>query len=803
MKSNTTIRYLFFISIVIAFSSCSVLPFLKQTQVAKNPTGEFYTTLNNFDLDDGYPSRRTWWVAYSDRINNTTTLGQQNEIPHKKLSFLEPMYITKMKGDYVKVVQYIPDLDLSAKRGRVDKKTLKSLGWIKKDKLLLWTTALKDRNSGFFAKAITCVASSNVIKNSTQFINTNDSLILFTTPRLTTKSAQSIPLGTVVYIYKQSDDRKSCLIGNTERTTPENVKQVLLGWVSADVLSIWGTRAGFTMAADSLKKIENNNIGLYATASQALSADSPPLLAVEKMETRNAFENIFPIQNKNIRKDSILKTSYLENILDYSKNKVLNVLGNPIYYPEYKNIIRNGQKLNIVFVIDGGNSNQVYFPSIKAILQDLQVYFDTTTLFKSHHFGAVVYKQAYCNNSVDDLSNTLPLTGDYNDIVNFIDQKKKELNCEDEMLYQPLYKGITDACNLLEPVKDETNIIVLIGTTGNYSINDYNLSNAIASITKVKARLMLFQSISKASNAYNDFVLEAEKAVINSARNLGELKKEKMVEINDIITNASYNLIAGDSGVYFLDYPNKSMIQGFVLFPKKGEAMQPRALKQNFETLLEQIVADNKKINSTLRSYFRSIGIKTTFIKEPFSNYFDSVPTLLPDNFSKSFINEQNGFFIPAYIQGKVFYTAAQIPEYGIFLSEDEYDRVIQQFYSIYQSTIATEVFRRRRAYRRYRSIVKSFMKENKITSKTPITQMTAAETLYLLTGYVSADSLSNNITISSFKKDPKLSEKTLLTFYYRFKTAADILVENKNSPQTKIYFGDKAFYWANKKLMP
>jgi hypothetical protein len=789
--------------VIMLTSSCSMLSLVRKSRIAKSPSGTFYTSLNDFDMRDGYPRQKTWWVVYSDRDNNTTNVGRKNEIPQKKLPFLEPMYITKIKDDYVKVVRYMPDMDLSAKRGRVDKRTLKSLGWIKKDKLLLWSNALKDINSGFFAKAITCVSGASLINNSEKFLATNYSLSIFTTPDLTIKSTQTVPLGTPVYIYKQSDDKKSFLIGHTEKTTPENIKQTLLGWISADALSLWGTRSGFTIAIDSLKKI-NNKTGLYATELEAVKADSTPLLRIEDMETRTTFENIYPIQNTNIIEDSIIETSCLENILDYSKNKVLNVLGNPIYYPQYKNIIRNGQRINIVFVIDASSNNHLYFPSIKAILQDLQFYFDTATLFKSHHFGAVVYKQTNCNNN-NNIPNAFSLTSNYNEIVRFIDNKEKQLNCEDETIYQPVYKGITEACKLLEPVKDETNIIVLIGTAGNNNeaFNSYNLNEVITDITKVKARLMLFQSISKASDAYNDFVLEAQKTVTSSARNLGELKKEKMVEINDIITNVNYNLITADSGVYFLDYPNRSMTQGFVLFPKKGEAMQPRLLKQNFETLLQQIISDNAKINNALQSYFRSIGIKTTSIKKSFSNYFDSVPNPLPDNFSKSFIDEQKGFFIPAYIQAQPFSPSAQIPEYGILLSDEEYDKMIQQFYSIYQSTVATEIFRRRRAYRRYKRIIKKFTKANQINNAIPIDKMTAAETLYLLSGYISTDSLLTNISISSLKNNHDISKETLLNFYYNFKYAADMLLENKNKIQTKLYFGDTPFYWVDKNLMP
>ncbi|XZF16261.1 type VI secretion system protein TssR domain-containing protein [Chitinophagaceae bacterium MMS25-I14] len=779
---------------VLGISGCAVLPAGKKTTILHTPRKTDYITLPGYELQNGYPLKKGWWIAYSDRDDNYTSVAPGNDMPRKKLAYLDPVFITRQKGNYLKAVQFLPDADPSATKGKIEKKTAKSLGWIRKEKLLLWSSGLTEKHTGFFAKAIICIAGPEIPRHADKFLN-NDSLVLFSTPALSTKNNYSLAPGTIVYLYKQSEDRKSYLVSVADCSTPENIRQNVSGWISSDALSIWGCKSACTIPPGTPEPYPLQN-GYEASATL-----TPAILPTDRYN-RTTLENIFPIQGRPSKNDTLLQLNYMNNILDYSKNKVYNVLGNPIYYQEYKKIISDGQKANVVFVLDAGSNNRLYFPSVTSVIQDLQMYFDTSALFRAYNFGAVIYKQSKCDQ--DTLPDIMPLTSNYNDIVHFIGAKQQLAACEDASSYQPLYKGLRDACGLLQPVSNETNIIILIGTTGTLSDEGHSSVNSIiGSISRAHAKLMFFQSVSKPSDAYNDFVLSAEKTVIGSAQSLSEAKKQKIVDLNDIIPDPGYNLVTGDSGVYSLNFPTQSMSQGFVLFPKKGSVMQPGMLKKYFDTLLHQVVYDNQHINTSLRTYFRNIGAKTTSVKPGYISSLDSFATSLPLPFMRAFANEQNIFLTPAHMTAAPFTSAQQLPIYGILLSESEYEQQIQQFNNIYSLTAASEKFRRRKAYKKYKQFVRLYARNNHLRTGIHPKYMTTGQALHLYSGYITTDSFSNNIILRDLKKKKKISRKDALDFYNRFKYAADAMQEQKNTPGVRVPSGNNIYYWFDEKHMP
>lgn len=771
-------------------SGCALLPVSKKMCIQRTPQTHTCIKLCDYDLKAGFPEKKILWVAYSDRNNNATTISCENEMPLKKLGFMEPVFILKEKKRFVKIAAYNTETDLAAKSNRFDKKTIKVWGWIKKDRLLLWSVAMKDRTTNYFAKGISCIANGNIVNNTSRFLS-GDSLALFNAPDLLAKNGRQIAPGTIVYLYKQSQDGKSILVGNNEYATPENMKQNILGWMSIDAVRIWGTRAAFTFATDS---IDSTRAGLLAHTNDSV------LLDPATSGYRSAFENIFPVRGRIYKGDSVINTAFLENILDYSKNKVQNVLGNPIYYSRYKDIIKEDQRANIIFVLDMSSAGRNNQPAVAAFMQEMQLYFDTANLFRSYHFGAVTYKGTHCR--TDNMPDQYALTSDFSDVVNFIAQKAALTNCEDGAISQPVYKSLSDACSLLEKVKNESNIIVLIGGAGNdFSRDDYSLSDVLGKIAAVRARLLLFQQYSKSSDVYNDFVLSAEKLVTNAASELAEVTKARIVDMKDVVADPGYNLVAGDSGVYFLDYPRHSMSQGIVLFPKKNEIMPISLLERYFDTMMHQVAFESRHINTSLRNYFKNVGIKYATVKPGYAALIDSMPQELPLNFAKAFSDEQYSFFIPVYKKGTPFTTKKQSLRYGMLLSENEYDRQVAQLYKIYQLTGGVEHFKKRRAYRKYKRYAKQATAQDGLHVKRKLKHMQVSEVSYLVSGYVSSDSTNNTLQLRQLKK---LSDrKALIRYYNRYKQTANALLENKNTAKVRVISGEQSYFWIDEKWMP
>ena len=792
--NRTTLNYILLIVITLFFTGCAILPFNKKVRVINTDISKTYLQADNVLMNDGSPKKSLRWIVFSDRDNNSTQVSVGNDMPEKKLLFLEPLYVLKSSGNFLKVTGFDANFNLKNTKGKLDKKTLKFTGWINKEKLLLWSGALKEKSTFFTIRAITNVTNSLMVAKAVKYFY-NDSLLLFSAPDLLKPISKKIGIGKLVFIYKISEDKKSYLIGADPFITTDSIAQSMYGWISVHSISIWGSGAAFTFS-----KLTSDTTGLFASEIKAINKDSLPLLANNVLADRNSFENIFPIQPSIKNGDSIIKTGFLENILDYSKNKVFNVLGKPIYYNKYREIIRATNKLNIVFVIDGGATNRLYLPSVKSVLQDLQLYFDTTTFFKSARFGTVFYKNTKCAD--DSIADIQQLTANYGDIIKFIDEKQQLSTCNDEGIYQPLNRGILGACNLLSAVKNETNIIVIVGTTGN---DNEELNKTVTAITKVQARLMYFQTISKSADAYNDFVLAAEKTVIASSENISILKKDKLVDQNDVLPNTNYSLQTGEMGIYYLDYPSKSMTEGFVLYPKKGAAMLPGILKRNFDSLLHQVIADNQKLSSSLHTYFKSnIGVNNTFIKREFSSYLSGVPLPIPTNFASAFINIENGFFIPAYTSTIKDTVTSSAINYGVLLTEAEYDKQSLYFNRIFNlSGAANNNFRKNKAIKRYVGFIKDYTKlhAGKL-SRSQIFAMSPKNTLQLFTGFTTQDSLSNSMNLRALKKQKIITNKMMLNYFNGFKYYARAMGEKKNDPSVRINCNGTYYYWFDEKIL-
>ncbi len=777
------------LAIIIA-TSCSKLPFSKKMRIAHAPPAKIFEMPDSTVVIDGSARRKGWWVCFSDRNNNYTQISPENDMQQKKLSFLAPLFVVKKSGDFVKVANYDAAINLREAKGKIDKKALKVIGWIRKDKLLQWSGALKDKQTSFTIKAITNVAAEDMFIHPAKYF-IYDSLRLFYDPGLIEAAPVKIALGQLIYIYKISGDKKSYLIGKIAFSTADSINRSVLGWISVNAVTVWGTHSSFTYK-DSLAK--DVNTGLYIAKT-----DTAPILSLSMLKERTAFENIFPLQQNFFADRNNVHTAFLGNVLNYSNNSVLNVLGKPIAYNRYIEMQQQLSRLNVIFLVDGGKNNQLYLSSIKSALQDLQLFFDTTSYFTTTKFGAVVYSDTKCSSDTVDMA--YPLTGQYSDIVSFIQQKEKNATCADENVNQPLSKALIAACGLLKEKKNEANIIVVVGTTGD-DLNSINIASISSAVSRVQARLMFFQTINRSSNSYNDFMLAAEKTVISSSQDIAELKKERLVNQDDVFPNTLYSLQAGDSGIYYLDYPAKSMVQGFVIYPKKGEVMPPGMLKRNFDTLLQQVIADNKRTIQSLRTYFKSnIGINKTLLVPDFK-MFGNITNPVNTAFIKQVINTPNGFFIPAFTQRR---NTDSIFNYGILLSEEEYDRIQLYFTEIYKlSGAGKEKFDKDKAIKKYGHFLQAYSSDHGITKiKRKAEKLTVSEALQLFTGYISTDTLTGGLTLEQMKSSSNISKKKVLAFFNRFAYAAAAMIENKNAGWVKINCNGINYYWADKRIMP
>jgi hypothetical protein len=762
-----------------------------QVRIPSNETPKtgFYGYVDQVKVSDGFPKKAEPWVVVSDRANNTVFMDKGDEKSPKEIKFLEPLLVVKEKAskNLVKVAEYNPD----ALMKKLPSKSVKTYGWIPKDQLLLWTNSLKRSDNGFNLKAVLSPNKSDVLKNGAKYMK-NDSVLIFSSPDLTKPINKKLPVGQLVYIYKQSDGSNRFLIGKSPSLKIDSISNDVYGWVSSNMIANWGDRSAMKVASDFSYSAENN---LSIPKDAVPGSVSDTRFALADAGDRTSVENLVAIAPATV--DSTRKARFFTSALDYSKNFVYNVLGQPVYYGRYKEITNKSKNLNIVFTVDISRDNAQNAALAKSVFQDLQLKLDQLKYFKNIKYGVVLYKNNTCGEDV------LPsaLSNNFEEINAFIDLQAANQNCSSNGA-QPLQEALEATGDLLGRVPDETNIVVVVGSTA----SSYGgLNAAMRSLTLARARMLFFQSASGSSDFYNNFVLFSENILTSTARNIAELDKERIVDQKMIMDKNNYSLVMGEGGIYSLDYPKASMSQGFVVFPKKGELNSSNLLVKSLDSLLVQVTDYNKTVNTSLKNYFKSsVGSSKTTLKPDFRNQFSDAPATIPTETTAQLISYENPFITKGTYSDE-FKESYPAVEKGILLSESEYDKLRTFYQEIYQETKSySPDFHQESAVNSYLNVLQKYYSGEGKFDKAKLRNQSMAYSVAVSTGFDNAsEETLSKYKLSGWKQPNVISNENVKLYFKQYKTLADRLLNNKSNPKVIIDQNGEKFFWLNRFFMP
>lgn len=777
----------FYIGLSVLLTSCQV-----KLPSKKTPEPQQYGQIDNASVINGFPKKSAPWIVISDRSRNTAYLDKNDEKSYKEVKFLEPLMVLKHRDGMVKVAEYIPD----ALMKKVSSKSIKTYGWISESDLLLWSNSLKSEKTGYPVRVAVVPNNPDVIKSAERYYK-NDSIMVFNSPSLIEAADVKIPNGQMVYVYKQAENNKRFLVGKKPRIDMDSISTGLYGWVSSNVISAWGERSAVKMKNPT--GIKETTLGIHEGSPGAADQENRTAVLLTDVNKRPPLENIYPVTlalNEEAKPD--VKTKYFTNVLDYSKNFVKNVLGEPIIFDRYKEIIDKNKKINIVFVVDISEANKPYIPIVSSLLQDLQLKFEKPTYFNSVKYGVVLYKNNSCGENVIPS----PLSKDYNKVMAFIEDKMNEMNCPSNIGNQPVNEGLIAAGNLLSDVPDEANIVVTIGTSANRSGNMYSV---IGSLTQAQARLIMFQTNARSSDTYNDFVLISENVVTNTAKNVAELKKQKIINQSEVLTKNNFNLIEGDAGFFSLDFPKQSMAQGFVIFPKKGDITAPGLLVKSVDSLIAQVTYDNEMIDKSLNERFHSsVGAGKTEVDFKYKYLYPGLTNPVPAGIAAQLINYGNPFLAKGYIP-KELMDYKQNMEKGILVSESEYDQLKAFYKEVYENTGAARTdFKQGRAVREYIKLLKKYNPTLKFLDKGELYKQPMSYAVGVSTGFDNSDEEKmSKFMLKGWTKSDIITNEEARSYFKYYKDLADRMLTYRNNPAVKIKQNGQEFYWLNEYFMP
>ena len=560
---------------------------------------------------DGAP-----WVVFSDRDNNTTFRNPNGVTRFRKARFLDAFYVLKEKNGYLKLIQYRPDLPIGnafSRRIITDRKAVVYYGWAPKNRFLLLNQSYRT-DDGRHAQLVSPVLAQPDLLNNPDLYLRGDSVRTFADPGLQSPAKTPVRLYELAFPFKQSESGQQVLIGRAAWFPADSIRQNILGWVPQEVLRSVGQRV--FVEADTVAQPRRTE-RLFCTGWAALNQLADSTLNSEQFSTV-AWTSLgarFPVLGRCCARDSqiVLQTNALLPLLSKRDVPVYSVGGQHINNARLNQIHSRQQRLNIVFVVEG---SAALFPrwgellnSVQFSITQLMADTSSTSPFVRIQTGAVVYQANPLDGSKRRSQlNNLTLSTDPARLLAFLSRHAPDppVSGTTLMIPQPIRFGVENALKLLANHTDETNLIVLIGTTGdNQEVAGWG--PVLENLGRIDCRIVAFQTYAFDNPVSNDFVLQARDLVLRAGQESSRIKKAKLVRPDHVTPVTEFDLRLGDRNVYQLAYPDRSMIPGWVLFPRKEKALLFKELSAATDSLLRQMRDENKTVTADLDHTFAQI----------------------------------------------------------------------------------------------------------------------------------------------------------------------------------------------------
>jgi len=576
------------------------------------------------------------WIVFSDRDNNDTYQNPGGKINFKQMSFMDAFFVLREKGEFVQLVKYDPKLVAGNPRARImkNRKEAQYYGWARRSNLLLTKQSSLDMATGFKNKAVTMIVDSLAI-SQTQLIFDDDSILTYRDEALSLPNIK-IPVHEILYILKPSPDGRKILTSHKTQLDPMEAPSEALGWISTSIIKELGQR--LFVADESVIKelgrrlsLESESISLAdgysqeAPSADDLIPDAPgdiifrdrlcrDTLDIEPVEwheikyysNSNPLFQYAPVRSYQTDSGMIrFHTALPAPLIDKSRMHVLNLNGNKIMYADFLQLEKDLRKMNFIFVFEGRERVLAEYPRLMSVVQNLQSLLNEDNDPYRYKFGAVLSYKADTRNISHRLKSH-GLTESFDGLMEYLSAEMDSVANYQPIADQHAWLGMHRAVEMMEEYPDETNLMIVIGESG---FDSEKADSIVAKrIAKVNGRIIGYQIFNEIqSDNDNNFVLQIENLIENVALYDVPLRRERLVFTHQFKPDIYYR--ESMKNVYTIDQ-QKSMSQGWILFPPKSVEMQHDILTQAIDTIFTEIRADNNSVIECLYRAFNEFGDK-------------------------------------------------------------------------------------------------------------------------------------------------------------------------------------------------
>jgi hypothetical protein len=719
------------------------------------------------------------------------------------MDFMEAFVVIDETAGYVQVAKYeLATIDFQ-------KQKLKSgadvYGWAPKDKMLLWRNSLVNPITGFTLKALTVNTPEN-LKNTDHYVN-NNVLRLYDKPDLqdASQNENDVRLFQFLFILKEEGD--AILVGKDEQIDiPDYASQEVLGWISKEVTSIWDQRIvmepNYEEKAVEERKEKQVKVSVFenATLARQYSSGGLPAPLWEKDPLTPvpmpSYIKRFPILDETT--DGIVRTGVVSDIFNKNGEAIIKTEEYIQVEKEYNRLRDKFRKINIMFVIDGTTSMDPYFaPLIRAIDESQNLFAQTSNEYR---IGALVYRdypEERCSerNRLIDLQPLTP-TKSYAKVNAFLNRMIAECkDCMDKDKPEAVWYALKSATQQFSD-PEQTNIVVLIGDTGNRPADDRTSKEEVARLlARYNCSLLAYQVANADDPSYNDFIFQANEIIntscglIASDARLERLRREK----------ANPKLKPAGMGIYRLEFPEKSPVPGSLIHPRKGDRLEPVQLQKEIEKMVEMINSNQEEVLEGMESKLKSTGRGIAMNEAMF--HFLSRFNITNEDLLQKASYENFQLFITGYTPLQHNGLSNSLFKYDILVNSDE---VFELKRTLKELTDLDMTFAeaRKKVVNSYQETL--FQHYGKNEGKQLLRTATIGDVIQLVTGLPSKSELLNNYRIADLESKRVVDDNQLQMIIQEIKKKLDRLEsEIEDNDQYKFRSNDRTYYWLPQDVLP
>lgn len=773
---SSTMKSVFGILIIIILGSCSTN--LNTTSFGKSVKGfpeSYMLPSSSLTPTSAHKKTKLPWVVYSDRVGNYTTTTPGGTLLMEKINFMEPFYVSEEKDGYVKLLRFRQNMvkGLSLK----DKKTVESIGWINKEKLLLWNKSYVSKNLKYADKALIIPNNADPFISPQFYFDSKDSVFVYDSPDLKNVIGK-VALNNYAYIYKQSTNGKQYLIGTADQFVLKEVNRFMKGWVSSNVVSNWGNK----LYLAPISFVEESRVDGMQSVNSRLDL-SPNLYTIEPLaDTSNILLSAVALGGNNM-------AYYSLPVFDKTTNRLTTINGSQMQYPSFLNLIKNRSKVNIIYVIDGGDAMKNRFAGLINTIQSFEKNIFDVFEPGDVKFGSVIYRS---RNHCSLGNGELKLTKDYREVVSFLkEQATITASCRGGIDLQPYFNGIDQAVSLVNDVPQQTNLFVIIGSVGNDSDDsDARIPGLARKLAGVDARLLVMQSYNEPNKMFNDFIVQNRKLITSEAYYAAENRKFQSVQ-GEAFGGQIYDFNLSDSISYYLDFPKNSLIQGGIVFSNRKSSLNSNVYNVSFTRILKETKYDIISHKTSLYNAFRLTGISNRNIA-PYirgvmgSDFNDQVGDKMPHN-------EFNYAFSKSYSPTNLSELKGSDLEYNLILNEREYKEFLEVLAIVVGENIRGDDKNfRNKLLKNYYVLSKSVKKDRPKNLAVP--KWTLSQYFNYVLGMPISPSTYGNIKVSSLNRRKDMS-KDNFEEYIKYLQGVSKKVKDFSAEEGKFYSNGELYY--------